>query len=960
MAKTLVESAESETVIGSSNDGTKTSTCPTCRKSFRSSRQCERHIATVHCPKSEATTSKAEQQHCKQCDKSFKSTKLLQTHEKTHRKQVPNQEQHSDAADGAAEKDALPCEKCNAVFRSREGRRVHMILKHSAGPTYRCQECPMIFARKANLRLHMTTHGVRPHVCSVCGKSFARIESLRSHEQRCATGDKGLSCDECGRRFRKQELLEKHLQQGHPEREHVCGHCGQSFETKRALSHHVRVHEGQHRCTHCTLQFVTEKALQNHERSRHWEVLGLERIVGKQGRRKDRLEEASKPKTRIRRNKHCPFLGLEHLAERPAVEESANLESNADAPDETSANQADPENIPEEVEAKTAKFETTDDESQSQREVVDEICLKDTLPKDSRDLIKLALEGPDLLNEKDSFRAEELKSENKVHQPGITDDKEDHDKVTAPSEWPEPVQPSMDNSSSDNENADFEAGSVESEPPLESQVELDSVVLNSEPEKKSEKFTKDKKAPTSRKPTKQKPFPCDQCDNKSFAHRYWLVAHREKVHGIREPKTEHQPPKKGRTHFCNECDKSFSDWRNMVYHFKHVHKLQFNESELQQCQSCKKKFIYAEELKTHTCTRSIFVNRQPYYKCELCGKAYHSQHGLDCHRSVHQEFQRFNCDVCQKAFANVKDMNYHKKRVHVEASYVCDVCGKGFKLHTQLKVHAQIHQQQKRHQCEFCGKSFAQRNGMTAHLRIAHAEQLGTAALAEREITCDLCGKKLKGKICLKLHMKLHADDRNFACSYCDKKFIVKQDKIRHEQNHTKEYRFKCRFCDKGSTRRKLILVHEAKQHNVTVNEDLGPSHVCTVCGRSFLSPSALQIHMSLHSCELPVPCTRCDRRFKNVKYMKYHLKAHHQLLDALPVPPAPEVETTVITVDSSNVLPLAEESQPQQQQQQLIQPAGQQLQMIEVCGDRNDVTVVYVEYTVEQQQVKEFLLQNC
>ncbi|XP_055541210.1 zinc finger protein 665-like [Wyeomyia smithii] len=908
-------------LISLGDNGCTTITCTFCRKAFRSSQQCKRHVETIHRSKTQKSNEEHEH-HCKQCNQSFKSTKLLLVHEKSHRKAQDKQQhqcqtcgtvlktmakyrQHQKAHCGS-EQNKLPCEKCDAVFKSREGRRVHMILKHSAGQTYRCQECPMIFARKANLRLHMSTHGQRPHVCSVCGKSFARIESLRTHEQRCATGYRGLFCDECGKRFRKQELLDKHVQQGHPEKEHVCGHCGQSFETKRALSHHVRVHEGQHRCSHCTLQFVTVKALQNHERSRHWEILGVERVIGKQGRRKNKPEQPAKSKLRIRRNKHYPFLGLEHLAEQPA-EESINLDK------QTENERADTSSIP--INEEVGK------------ENSDQLHLRDVTSNGSQELLELAQETPELTSTVNFNKTDD----NKV-------DKNDEVKKVSPV----PSEYANDESSSSiaNENPDYSIESSQSEPPIESEPEYQ------QPTKRRKRHRI--KATVNQEPTKPKPFGCDNCD-KSFAHRFWLVSHRQKVHGIQEPNPPQ--PKKGRTHFCNECEKSFSDWRNLAYHYKHFHKLVFNDDELEKCPSCKKRFIKADELKTHICMRGIFINRQPSFKCELCEKAYHSQHGLDCHRSVHAEFHRFNCDVCQKAFANLKDMNYHKKRVHVEASFVCDVCGKAFKLQTQLTVHAQIHQQLKRHQCEFCGKSFSQRNGMTAHLKIAHAEQLGTVALAEREICCEICGKKLKGKICLKLHMKLHTDERSFACSFCDKKFIVKQDKIRHEQNHTKEYRFKCRFCGKGSTRRKLILLHEARRHNVTDSEELGPGHGCKVCGRTFLTPSALQIHMSLHSNELPVQCTQCDRRFKNVKYMKYHVKAHHQR--KIEVQPPPEAVPTVITITNGT------ESLPENTQQ-LTQPTGQ-LDLVQVCnGTLNNVTIMYVQYTVEPQQVKDFLQQNC
>ncbi|XP_058453348.1 zinc finger protein 616-like [Malaya genurostris] len=889
-----------------SSDGIKSFHCKFCNKSYSSKQLCKRHATAIHkkCDSSR-TSGNIEQYHCQQCDMVFKSKHAFVAHEKTHSeddnkqyrcetcsvilKTLASYKQHLNKHFGIKnEKNTLPCENCDAVFTSREGRRVHMILKHSAGQTYKCQECPMIFARKGNLRLHMTTHGIRPHVCSVCGKSYARIESLRTHEQGCANGKTGLFCEKCGQRFRKLELLEKHIQLGHPEKEHQCNYCGQSFESKRALSHHVRVHEGKFRCTHCSLQFVTEKALQNHEKSRHWEILGIERVIGKQGRRRDGTDRPKEPKARVRRNKYNPFLGLEHLAQltekmdhksksesdiqtQSAVLEDTHIRTSNYNIENTNFSMIDSDPIDKNsvhTVATIIEDANHDLEGNADNTGCERISNDNVVTDDIKETI---IEKRTLLDEDTTLDCEQ----NMIENPAISVKEENEQLI---SDYEDVREFDGNNSESDGHENDWINEANEQDLITEIKIEHNPTVELST-KIPNAKIKAKRKARRKAKPVKKqshpKKFNCDDCD-KTFVHHYWLGVHREKRHGVRNE--DDVLPKKNRVHICNQCDKSFSDWRNLLYHYKHVHKIAIQDSEVERCRSCKRRFINADELQLHSCFKGILVNRKPQYKCEICEKQYFSQHGLDCHRSSHPEYHKFNCDVCQKPFANIKDMNYHKKRVHVEACFTCDVCGKAFKVQAQLKIHVQIHQQSKGYQCEFCGKSFSQRNGMTAHLKIAHAEQLGEEAVAEREIICEICQKKLKGKICLKLHMKTHTDERNFECSYCDKKFIAKQDKMRHEQTHTKEYRFKCRFCGKGSTRRKLILLHEAKEHNFTCSEPLGPSHRCSICDRDFSSPSARQIHESLHSDDLPVPCKLCDRRFKNVKYMKYHLKAHHRL----------------------------------------------------------------------------------
>jgi Zinc finger, C2H2 type len=57
----------------------------------------------------------------------------------------------------------------------------------------------------------------RPHVCTVCGRSFARLEHLKRHE-RFHTKEKPFECPQCGRRFARRDLLLRHQQKLHQER----------------------------------------------------------------------------------------------------------------------------------------------------------------------------------------------------------------------------------------------------------------------------------------------------------------------------------------------------------------------------------------------------------------------------------------------------------------------------------------------------------------------------------------------------------------------------------------------------------------------------------------------------------------------------------------------------------------------------------------------------------------------
>ncbi|XP_053117395.1 zinc finger protein 345-like isoform X1 [Hemicordylus capensis] len=53
------------------------------------------------------------------------------------------------------------------------------------------------------------------------------------------------------------------------------------------------------------------------------------------------------------------------------------------------------------------------------------------------------------------------------------------------------------------------------------------------------------------------------------------------------------------------------------------------------------------------------------------------------------------------------------------------------------------------------------------------------------------------------------------------------------------------------------------------------PRHICSECGRSLASHSALVRHGLIHTGELPYACTECGRRFRQSSALVRHLRAH-------------------------------------------------------------------------------------
>ena len=59
--------------------------------------------------------------------------------------------------------------------------------------------------------------------------------------------------------------------------------------------------------------------------------------------------------------------------------------------------------------------------------------------------------------------------------------------------------------------------------------------------------------------------------------------------------------------------------------------------------------------------------------------------------------------------------------------------------------------------------------------------------LSGKEVTCEICGKKLSEPASLYRHRKIHTGDKPHKCPYCDKRFIQRYNMKQHIKTHRNE-----------------------------------------------------------------------------------------------------------------------------------------------------------------------------
>lgn len=150
--------------------------------------------------------------------------------------------------------DQCKCQHCGRTFFSAVSFRRDLKIDHTELNELRCISCNDTFESISDLQFHKSVHSRNtgsdgPFLCSMCGKTFGTLSTLRSHERRVhqshenSTQDSDMkhTCEECGKEFQFQEYLKRHMLK-HGEKNFVCETCGRRSETLYTLKLHQESH----------------------------------------------------------------------------------------------------------------------------------------------------------------------------------------------------------------------------------------------------------------------------------------------------------------------------------------------------------------------------------------------------------------------------------------------------------------------------------------------------------------------------------------------------------------------------------------------------------------------------------------------------------------------------------------------------------------------------------------------
>ena len=182
--------------------------CNACPKNFSTEERFKRHVESAHmkvrfscsqCEKHFVTKTNADK-HCKQeghCKEGIVKFKLKDGNPSKKKYntnldckgEISISDQSSDPenpetkTEGPGSSKQYICEKCEAVFQTKDGLRLHRQSKHE-GVQYSCNQCEFKATQRGNLKAHQeAVHDGIKYSCNLCEYQTTRLSNVRKHKE---------------------------------------------------------------------------------------------------------------------------------------------------------------------------------------------------------------------------------------------------------------------------------------------------------------------------------------------------------------------------------------------------------------------------------------------------------------------------------------------------------------------------------------------------------------------------------------------------------------------------------------------------------------------------------------------------------------------------------------------------------------------------------------------------------
>ncbi|XP_005091685.1 uncharacterized protein LOC101862999 [Aplysia californica] len=289
-------------------------------------------------------------------------------------------------------------------------------------------------------------------------------------------------------------------------------------------------------------------------------------------------------------------------------------------------------------------------------------------------------------------------------------------------------------------------------------------------------------------------------------------------------------------------------------------------------------------------TSSSIINSYDFtFTCSLCNIKFTHKKELFAHR--HAVHERVKCEYDSKALVLKPRPAVRTPRRYKPA--VCEICGAVFKRGDRMKHHLILHTNKDMYQCDICHLNLANPFALKKHKLLHVKSEFGTAPSQDKNFVCEVCGKLMKSKRRLKLHMTVHTGEKIFNCNVCQMEFSSLARLTNHKKEHQSNKQFICDVCGSAYGRSQDLKTHYYRVHVKKKAEEaealllgaqgLAPpkrkkeakTFPCETCSKIFRTKELLNYHASVHTGEKPYSCKICNKSFRYPTSLASHKKIH-------------------------------------------------------------------------------------
>lgn len=333
---------------------------------------------------------------------------------------------------------------------------------------------------------------------------------------------------------------------------------------------------------------------------------------------------------------------------------------------------------------------------------------------------------------------------------------------------------------------------------------------------------------------------------------------------------------------CNECWFQFSAQRSYDSHMKlHETLREMNQfTAVHHCKECNMFFRNVDDLSTHSAghtegqfllvpAEGIALQKTILFKrltvapedaqegqstCGHCGRNMDGEINCKSHLLLHH-VNPLLCPRDGRQFNAMQPYLCHLQKVHSDLfpqSLLCTHCKMSFDNIYERLAHMKLCSE-KKFSCDHCDRKYSNKNYLNSHLK----REMGLLSCS-----CPVCGKVLKAKDELKIHMRSHTKEvrlstggfrrfyqsdfllqKPYKCSICEKSYTTTSARASHMETH-KDTVIQCEICAVKFVARRHYIVHYKRYHDEDYRQRKFDEQTCQFCAKQFLRKDRLREHM--------------------------------------------------------------------------------------------------------------------